>query len=506
MMNDQQAKSEKNTLMILKRQLSLFLLPLLLIACSVNHKIKAEIESSSEKAVVNTSGTNTSHLDTTAYEKPTTYHTIATSIADLKSKLSIALPGDVIALANGTYSNVKLSIATNGIIVVAETSGKVFIEGTSTIDLTGNNIIFEGFTFQNGQPSDKDGAIIISGNHNRVTNCKIDHFNDSEPNIAYKWISLDNDATYGKIDHCTFTGKETEGALLVVWRNDNSAQYHHIYRNIFSDHQYVAKEDIKNDKNGWEAIRIGTSKYSQSSSYTTVESNYFYDCNGEVEIISNKSGHNTYRYNTFESSSGLLTLRHGNSCIVDSNYFLVDNNKGGGIRVIDKGHTITNNYIEGVNSASKGRGGICLSSNQTDPKVNGYWQVRDVRVANNTIINSKQSLLYGASAKENAPASATISNNLIRNNIKGNGDHDFIRVVKNSNGKALNIISPSYSNNYFYGSSNLGLPAVPDGINLSDLALSKNKNGQYIATDTNLNIGAPELQKLDFNSEVGCNF
>lgn len=445
-------------------------------------------------------------LDTSAYEKPTSYDAIATSISGLESELDAASSGDVIALANGTYTDVDLDIETDGVILVAETSGSVFIEGTSTIELSGDNIIFEGFTFQNGQPDNTKGAIIISGNYNRVTNCKIDHFNDDEADNSYKWISLDNDATYGEVDHCTFTGKETEGALLVVWRDSDDAQYHHIYRNIFSDHQYVEEEDIDDDNNGWEAIRIGTSTYSQSSSYTTVEYNYFYDCNGEIEIISNKSGHNVYRYNTFESSSGLLTLRHGNSCTVDSNYFLVDNTSGGGIRVIDKDHTITNNYIEGAYSTSNSRGGICLSSHQTDPEVNGYWEVSDVTVANNTIINSKQSLHYGSSAKDNAPTSATISNNLIRNNIDDDGDYDFVRVTENSSGESLNIVDPTYSNNYFYGSSDLGFSPVPDGISLTEVALSQNNNGQYYATDTSLNLGAPELEKLDFDSDVGCDF
>lgn len=445
-------------------------------------------------------------IDTTAYDKPMNYDALATSISDLNTKISAASSGDVIALENGTYSNVNLSINTDGVIVVAETSGSVFIEGTSTIDLDGDYIIFEGFTFQNGQPADKKGAIIISGSHNRVTNCKIDSFNDNEPANSYKWVSLDNDATFGEVDHCTFTGKNTEGTLLVVWRDNTSRQDHKIYRNVFSDYQYVAAEDIDDDNNGWEVIRIGTSTESQSSSYTTVEYNYFYDVNGEIEIISNKSGHNIYHYNTFESSAGLLTLRHGNDCTVDSNYFLIDDTKGGGVRVIGEGHTITNNYIEGAKSTSNSRGGIALSSSQNSPALSGYWEVSNVTVSNNTIINSKQSLHYGSSAKENAPASATISNNLIRNNIDNDGDYDFIRVTDNSSGDALDIIAPIYSNNYFYGSSNLGLSSTPAGINLNEVALSQNANGQYFATYDSLNVGAPQLIKLDLDSAVGCDF
>lgn len=444
--------------------------------------------------------------DNSIYQKPTIYTEVAVSIADLLSKLAAASPGDVIALANGTYTNVDIEIAADDVIVVAQTSGAVFIEGTSTIDLTGDNIIFEGFTFRNGQPAESKGAIIISGSFNRVTNCKIDGFNDAEPSNSYKWVSLDNDATYGEVDHCTFTGKNTEGALLTVWRDSAAPQYHRIYRNIFSDHQYDAADDIDNDNNGWEAIRIGTSQQSQSSSFTTVEYNYFYDCNGEIEIISSKSGHNIFRYNTFESSSGLLTLRHGNNNTVDSNSFLIDNSSGGGIRVIDEGHVITNNYIEGATSSSSARGGICLTSSDNDLVLSGYWEVSDVTVSNNTIINSRQSLHYGANRRDNPPASATISNNLIRNNINNSGDYDYIRVTDNNAGMPLDITLPTYSNNYFFGSTNLGLPVTPAGINLTEIVLSETVSGQYFAADSSANVGAPRIIRLDFTSSVGSGF
>lgn len=428
------------------------------------------------------------------YDKPSSYDEVATSISDLKTKISNASSGDVIALQDGIYSDVDLDISKDGVIVVAETSGQVFIEGQSTVELSGDDIIFEGFVFQNGYPRDSKGAIIISGSDNRVTNCKIDHFDISGND--YKWVSFDNDAKRGEVDHCHFTGKETEGALLVVWRDDTTEQHHHIYRNIFSDHQYKESNDINGDNNGWEAIRIGTSNQSQSDSSTIVEANYFYDNNGEIEIISNKSGNNIYRYNTFESSSGLLTLRHGTNCTVDSNYFLIDNTSGGGIRVIDSGHTITNNYIEGAQSTSNSRGGIALSSSQDNPELSGYWEVEDVTVANNTIIDSKQSLHYGSSAKDNPPASADITNNLIKTN------QDFVRVTD-----GLNITNPYYADNYFWGGGSLGFSPVPDGINFSEVELTVNGNGQHYATDDSLDLGAPRIVKLSFTDvQMGTSY
>ncbi|MDC6636593.1 hypothetical protein OEZ81_27000, partial [Leclercia adecarboxylata] len=69
-------------------------------------------------------------------------------------------------------------------------------------------------------------------------------------------------------------------------------------------------------------MRIGTSHDSQSDSRTVVENNWFEQCDGEVEIVSNKSGGNIYRGNVFQDSRGSLVLRHGHGNRVERNVFL----------------------------------------------------------------------------------------------------------------------------------------------------------------------------------------
>ena len=76
-------------------------------------------------------------------------------------------------------------------------------------------------------------------------------------------------------------------------------------------------------RNGGETIRVGNSWSSMSSSGTLVERNLFDRCDGELEIISSKSSDNVYRQNTLRACAGMLTLRHGNRCLVADNYFLV---------------------------------------------------------------------------------------------------------------------------------------------------------------------------------------
>lgn len=438
---------------------------------------------------------NSSFVDDTVYEKPS-YDMLATSVEDLNTKISEASFGDVIALTDGTYTNVDLDITKSGIVVMAETSGQVFIEGTSTIEISGDDVTLEGFYFRNGKPISEKGAIVVSGSSNRVTNCTIDSFDLNEDSSANKWLSLDNGTTDNEVDHNVLMGKSTEGTMLVVWRNDNSRQDHHIHHNVFKDY-----ENNTDDNNGWEVIRIGTSDYSQSSSYTIVEYNYFEACNGEIEIISNKSGNNIYRYNTFYNNEGMLTIRHGNSVTVDSNYFDCNNASGsGGIRIIDKDHIVSNNYI--INSAGTGnsRGAIAISSHVTDPENNEYWEVSNALIEYNTIINSAQSFVYGSSEKENPPASATIAGNLVIND-----DSDtIIHIQEYNDSVSLDIVDPTYSDNIYYGGS-LGLSPRPDGIDFSSSSRPSvstiSETGQLVH-DT---IGAPEIIKLD-ESDVGPSY
>ncbi|HBL43540.1 MAG TPA: hypothetical protein DDZ90_09130, partial [Planctomycetaceae bacterium] len=45
----------------------------------------------------------------------------------------------------------------------------------------------------------------------------------------------------------------------------------------------------RGDGNGFEALRIGTSEFSLKSAHCVVAENLFENCDGEIELISNKS-------------------------------------------------------------------------------------------------------------------------------------------------------------------------------------------------------------------------
>ena len=162
---------------------------------------------------------------------------------------------------------------------------------------------------------------------------------------------------------------------------------------------------------------IRDSHYSLTDSYTLVENNYFERTNGEVEIISVKSGKNILKNNLFYEARGTLTLRHGNGNLIEENVFIgngVDHT--GGIRVINKDQIVKNNYLEGLTGYRFGSG-FTVMNGVPNSSINRYHQVENATIENNTFVNVRHiQLAAGSDAERSAvPINSIMSNNLIVN-------------------------------------------------------------------------------------------
>lgn len=328
--------------------------------------------------------------------------------------LPTLFPGDMVILKNGTWEDQAIVFKGKGteaepIVLKAETAGQVILTGSSTLSIAGDYLQVESLKFANGNAG---GSVIefrrgsVLANHCRLTNTTIVDYSPSDKTVDSKWVSLYG--TYNRVDHCSFSGKTNQGTTLVVWM-DNTPDNHLIEYNYFGPRPVLGT-------NGGESIRIGTSDWVEYESNTIVEFNLFDECDGETEIISNKSVGNQYRYNTFLNCDGTLTLRHGSYCKVYGNFFFGDPTKNsGGIRVIGEGHEVYNNYLEGLNGTSY-RAAISLVDGIPDSPPSGYYQVKKARIAFNTIVDCKQPFAIGAgkdSQKTLPPVETLIANNLV---------------------------------------------------------------------------------------------
>jgi poly(beta-D-mannuronate) lyase len=341
--------------------------------------------------------------------------------AEFKARVESGLkPNDTLLLANGIWRNAELifkgqGTATQPIVLAAETAGKVGLEGTSSLRIAGEFLVVNGLYFRNGGVA---GAVIEYrasadkiANDCRITNCVIDNYNFSDRTKESSWIQF-----YGKrnrMDHCYIGGKKNEGVTLAVNLNDerHRENFHRIDHNVFGERQPLGS-------NGGETIRIGVSTYSLSNSKTIVEDNYFYHCSGEVEIISVKSCENTLRRNVFYECEGGLVMRHGNRNLVEGNYF-IGNNKPhtGGVRVINAGHRIVNNYFENLTGV-RFRSALTVMNGVPNSAINRYHQVKDVLIAFNTFVNCDHVTLAAGSDNERTarPLSTSITSNVFVTN------------------------------------------------------------------------------------------
>ncbi len=453
----------------------------------------------------------------------------------LQSRMNAALPGDTIIVTNGTYNNwASINFTnTNGssssawIVLKAQTFNGVTFTGTTNFYFSGKHILITGFRFANGSGTTTDvfqfrNSSGSAASYCRITNITFDSFNsdstgaylNNSSDVDNKWVSIYG--TNNRVDHCTFINKFNAGATVVVWYDNNTypqkstPTYHRIDSNYFKGRGYLGN-------NGGETIRVGVSQCSRTNGYNIVEYNLFENCaQAEPEIISNKSNFNTYRYNTFKNCKGGLTLRQGRYCSVYGNFFIVDKStisENYGIRVIDKGHKVYNNYLEGLygnkNSFSTMRcpiillNGLSATTDTTDPaKAAGYFPTDSVMVAFNTIVNCSGGggIVLGFTDGGNntfQPKGILVANNLIKMTT---GQAVYIDPANTS-------LTYSAEGNFYSAPNGLGLTNAT-GFSAKTLTFGTRTNGilappalvQDAATSTSSY--AALLQALDVNGQT----
>jgi len=337
-------------------------------------------------------------------------------------------PGSEIVLANGVWKDVQIKFIGEGtedkpITIKAETSGKVFIEGVSNLEIAGNHLVVKGLYFRNGYtPTGNVIAFRTSeekvANYARVTNCVIVDYNQLQRDKDDLWVQFYG--TNNKLDHCYIAGKTNGGPTVRVDLKGNQSirNYHQIVNNHFGP------RPRKGGARG-ETIQLGSSFTSMSPSNTTIANNLFEECNGEVEIISSKTNFNEIRNNVFYKSEGSVVTRHGNYAIIDGNYFIGDgvNKNYGGIRLVNTGHWVINNYFYNI-IGENFRSPLAVMNGIPKSPLNRYNQVTDVVVAYNTYVDCKSPWQFGVGTnieqKDVLPVSEIRSARALRTEVVNN--------------------------------------------------------------------------------------
>jgi len=322
------------------------------------------------------------------------------SAADIARVSAEAKPGDVLVMTDGTWKDQAINFQSKGttekpITLRAKTPGKVVLTGKSSVTIDGEHLVVSGLQLEHGEATG-DG-VKLAGRNSRLTECAIVGGN-------YKFF-VHMFGTSNRMDHCYLADKTNDNPTLQI-EVEGGPNYHRLDHNHFGHRPPLRR-------NGGETIRVGYSHQSMTNSGTLVEHNLFERCDGELEIISNKSCENTYRANTFLDCAGMFTLRHGNRCVVEGNFFIGHHKRGsGGIRIIGEDHLVINNYIDGVEN-----GGFWITSGISNSELKGYFQSRNCLIAFNTFVDSRGPAIeldagFGSSRRTLRPENITIANNV----------------------------------------------------------------------------------------------
>ena len=392
-------------------------------------------------------------------------------------------PGDEIVLANGIWSNARLLLKGNGtaaapITLRAQSPGQVVLTGQSDLRLAGQYLHVADLVFRDGySPSEavvafRESSKAVARN-SRVTGLVIDDYSNPDTADQDQWVMLYG--AFNRLDHSQLRGKTNAGPTVVVVRDATQGlgNQHRIDHNWFGPRPALGV-------NGGETLRVGTSDTSLSDSNSTVEANWFEGCDGETEIISNKSGGNTYRGNVFYRSAGSLTLRHGNGNRVLDNIFLGDGKAGtGGVRVINAQQQVSNNYFQAL-AGSSNRAGLAVMHGQANAALSGYSPVVDALIERNTFVDvAKVSFGVGYNAASGIVVPASSSQfraNLIVNRTGANPV-----TVDGS------LAGVAFSGN---GQSPLASTALPGGVDSMAVTVVQGSNGLWAPSPALADVGA----------------
>ncbi|WP_165501348.1 chondroitinase-B domain-containing protein [Pedobacter psychrodurus] len=318
---------------------------------------------------------------------------------EFKAIESILVAGDEVEIKSGNYTDWAIVISSKGtlakpIIIRAEKSGLVTFSGSITkpvFKISGDYIFINGINFKNGVLS-KTGILIEL---NKTNNCRISDCNFSANQVKSQFTPLvvvSGNGSNNIVQGCSFIANVDNQDVQVKITKESYPKFTLIENNIFSDKVKVSWQN----GNGGECVQIGQDPVllGNQRPESTVRKNRFIRCNGENEVISNKSSGNKYLNNYFEDNDGELVMRGGHDCVITDNTF-----KGGtgAIRINGTGHTVIKNKIVGIQTAIRLMYGMAKGKEE----VGFYIAASNCMIKDNTIANATTGILVGDSKDAN---------------------------------------------------------------------------------------------------------
>ncbi|HEX2169995.1 MAG TPA: chondroitinase-B domain-containing protein [Nitrososphaera sp.] len=365
---------------------------------------------------------------------------------------------DSYTVSSGDTSFSIQGTSTKPIIIRAEDVGRVTLSGSKGWNFSRcHHVTWYGFKHRHSA----GGAIVFTGGeHNRFARCDVQLSGNNHEN----WLRIVN-TKFFRCDHNSFHDHKVEGAFLELRYTANNAEGE---GPIVEYNQFADKEsDGTNEEgkpDGGEAVRAGQSDNSKRFFRATFRYNYFTNCKGDGEIVTNKSCGNTYYHNSWIKNDGSLSLRHGSDTRVEANYF-----KASGLRIGGANNIIACNHFTENSNDDDARYPIVIMNGNcvTPPGQKGagethsfYELVKDNKIVLNTIENgtgtADQCVRWGwrdfSDNERKKPENNIFSGNI----VKARNGTLFAFEAHNSASEAAGALGNTFSNNIFHATDNAG--------------------------------------------------
>jgi poly(beta-D-mannuronate) lyase len=322
------------------------------------------------------------------------------SVAELERAIAKAVPGEHIVVSYGSYNlEQPITITNKGtfrtpISIEAQAAGGAEIKGAANFVLArpAVYVIIEGFKFTGDAP-----LIIGAGaSHCRVTRSTF-KMNASGAKPCVEVSGDDNE-----IDCSFFQNDYPNGQMLSL----QGPQTNGMGKRNWVHHNYFLQTVVAGTNSC--ALQVGQSSRSLEAGFASVEFNLFVQTvgGGNQLAICNESSENTYRFNTFGEGAGELLLRHGNSCVVDGNFFV----GSAGVLFYGKDHRIYDNYFENCYPAIRiGNGNAVIPPGD----LARLDRPNNVQVVFNTLVNNPTNLVMAPRAGGLGATNVVFSDNII---------------------------------------------------------------------------------------------
>jgi parallel beta-helix repeat protein len=425
--------------------------------------------------------------------------------------------GDVVGLNENVYANMDEILLTSAVTLrsVEEQNpvitGEVCIHVADSVDGAAlTNLTFKDIDTKAGSfcETEEDAVIYSEGNNFTFSQNTIDGEEAELNNSTYHWLVLKGQGAM--IERNTFSGRNFSENGSVI-KMASSGSDHIIQYNLFND----SSENANFDNSSLHLINAGSTTGTDAANNANFKIQYNLVENFVTgrRLMRVQTSGASIKGNTIFNANGGISIEDGgfnsitDNVIIRTTDIASSDDRPSGVLITPLGHTVSNNYIAGIRSGNKEAGGIVFTANpfsQADGGVpnSGNQAVLDgagdltLTVANNTVLNSQQPIVFSTEIGSRAPgddcddlADDTILYGLTKNAFVINFDANLIANGLGDQTDADTIASSALTQGLFYPntlSSDHTFEYDCDLINHEESLLSNNFgfSDSYVSGDT----------------------